>query len=492
MKARRFLHIILLCLIPMMGWAQSFTEMAAAISELSLPLVNVEVDIDSVNSNYFVPGDITIAEYKDNKVEFSSYNCQVRHRGMLALSLPKKSFSIKLVDEEGEKLDANLLGLRNDNSWILDAMGYDRMRMRNRLCFDIWNEYSRTSWDTNFNNRNGTVGTMVEVFVNGEYYGIFCLSDKVNRQLLNLRKARINDDGLVTVKGLLFKGIKDYLSTLTNYQEESTDSVVWNAFELQYPDDYPSSQTWQPLKDLIDFNSQSDDQYFKDHYNEWYYMDNLVDYWILLVALGLKDMPYKNTFLSTPDINFEHRFMITPWDMDACLGRGWSGSMVPDLATVHRLDYYAPFNRIVIQNIDGFRQKVAKRWFELIDTVLSPANVESRINAIAQRFVESGAWQREYERWKSTHARIVKNISSEIQYVTNWYSDNIAVLTDHIETWREDYDPNSRITAHTITYLYNYLLGIDNTFYEYLDINKDGVITSTDVTDAYSILLESK
>ncbi|MBR5639717.1 MAG: CotH kinase family protein [Muribaculaceae bacterium] len=481
-----------MCLTPFVGWSQSFNEMVANMSEKSLPLVNVDVEIDSVSNKYFFPGTITLSEYNDSIAAVSTYNCLVRHRGMLALSLPKKSFSIKLVDEEGEKVEASLLGLRCDNSWILDAMGIDHLRMRNRLCFDIWNEYSSTMWDTKFGNRNGTVGTMVEVFINGEYNGIYCLSDKINRQLLNLRKAKVNDDGSVSVKGLLYKGISDYWSTLTNYHEESTDSVVWNAFELQHPSEYPSLQAWQPLMDIIDFNSQTDIEYFKAHYDEWYYDDNLVDYWILLVAFGITDMPYKNTFLSTPDINFDHRFMLTPWDMDACLGRGWNGSSVPDFTTVHRLDYFAPFNRLVIKNINGFRQKIASRWFELIETYLSPANVENHINAIAQRFVESGAWQREYERWKNTRVRIGRDIYAEVEYVTNWYNGNLSNIREHIDTWREDYDPNTSITAHTLTSIYNYLLGIDNTFYEHLDINRDGLITSSDVTEAYTILLDSK
>ena len=240
----RFIHIVLLCLIPLLGWSQNFHKMVAGMNELSLPLINVEVDINSVSNEYFVPGHITIAEYKDSTVETNSYNCQLRYRGMLALTLPKKAFSVKLVDERGEKLDANLLGLRTDNSWILDAMGFDKLRMRNRVCFDIWNEYNHTVWNTNFDNRNGTVGTMVEVFINSRYHGIYCLSDKINRQLLNLKKAKEENDGSVTVKGLLYKGNGNSTSnTLLDYYEDSVDSVEWNQFELQYPDDYPSLQT---------------------------------------------------------------------------------------------------------------------------------------------------------------------------------------------------------------------------------------------------------
>ena len=483
---RKFLHTALLCLLPLVAWGQDFANMVATMTSKSLPLVNIEAVTGSVNSTSYEAGSITLSEYKDGTVETTTYSCQLKYRGNYALNLPKKSFNIKLVDDEGEKLDANLLGLRTDNTWILDAMGIDKLRMRNRVCFDIWNEFSPTSWSTSYGNRNGTVGTMVEVFINGDYVGIYCLTDKVNRQLLNLRRARVEDDGTVKVKGLLYKGVE--WSALTTYDENaSTNSVLWNAFELQHPEEYPSQQAWQPLINLIDFNVETDLDYFAAHYNEWYYVDNLVDYWVFLIAMGLTDMPYKNTFLSTPDINFEHRFMITPWDLDACLGRGWNGNVLPEFPAVSRIDMYAPYRRLKMENIDGFRMKLAQRWQHLIENQLSPANLESHINTIAQRFVESGAWQREYERWKNTNIRIGANIDTEVQYVINWYIDNIAYASETIETWIDDYDPT--ITIITLTEIYNYLLGIDNTFYDKLDINKDGNITAADVTIAYNILL---
>ena len=484
----RFLHTVFLCLLPLMAWGQSFDEMAAAMNELSLPLVNLEVEIDSVNKYNYTLGSMTLIEYKDGMVKLDTFNCQVKYRGGSALLFSKKPFNIKLVDDEGEKLDANLLGLRTDNTWILDAMGIDKLRMRNRVCFDIWNEFSHTMWNTNYGNRNGTVGTMVEVFINGDYHGIYCLSDKINRQLLNLRKAKVEDDGSVTVKGLLYKGVA--WSALTGYHEGSTNSVTWDAFELQYPEDYPSLQTWQPLITLMDFNCETEMDYFIEHYNEWYYVDNLVDYWVFLIALGLTDQPYKNTFLSTPDINFEHRFMITPWDLDACLGRAWNGNLLGEYPSVTRLDNMGPYRRLKVNNIDGFKQKLAQRWQQLIENELSPANLESHINAIAQRFVESGAWQREYNKWKNTNVRIAENIEEEVQFVINWYIGNLAYANENIEVWSEGYDPLSHVDISTVTSIYNYLLGIDATFYERLDLNQDGIINTTDVTIAYNVLLE--
>ena len=488
----RLLHIIFfLALTHIAGWAITFDEMAATMSPLSLPIINIESTADSTSHEYFVEGRITIVQYESDTI---THNCLIRRRGRTALFLPKKSYSIKLVDENGEKVDDNLLGLRTDNTWILDAMGIDKLRMRNRVLFDIWNEFSHTMWDTKFNNRNGTVGTMVEVFINNEYNGVYCLSDKVNRQLLNLRKAKVNDNDSVTVKGLLYKGKRSGLSdNLLDYEEDRTDTLIWNTFELQYPDEFPSQQSWQPLIDLIDFNGKSEDQYFKDHYNEWYYVDNLVDYWILIVAFGLDDMPYKNTFLSTPDINFEHRYMITPWDLDACLGRDCTGKEVHTYSKLKRLNAYAPYNNLVIKNIDGFKNLLARRWLQLVEDQLSPAHLESHINEFAQRYVESGAWNREFIRWQATDIdndiSIPEDINEEIQYVMNWYRHNIDYITKQIDKWRDDYVEEDVINSSTITSIYNYILGFDTTYNEKLDINEDGIINVGDITSAYNFLL---
>jgi len=485
MKLRLLLSTILLWLIPsVVGWAQTFDTMVSTMTQQSLPLVNLEFDTTMLNFQSFITGKITIAEHDSDSTIMSQYDCLVRMRGKTALFLPKKSFAVKLVDEYGEKLDANLLGLREENSWILDAMGIDRLRMRNRVCFDIWEEYSHTMWDTSFGNRNGTVGTMVEVFVNGDYNGIYHLSDKINRQLLNLRKAKVNSDSTVTIKGVLYKGKNGLITnTLMEYEQASVDTTMWNSFELQYPEDYPCQDAWQPLMDIIDFNGTTTDQYFAEHYNEWYYTSNLVDYWCLLVAFNIMDMPYKNTFLSTPDINFGHQYMLSPWDLDASLGRDYNGKVANYTAEFGRLNFYAPFNRLIAGNIDNFKGKIASRWAELTQTALSPANLERHINAIAQRFVESGAWQREYERWQGTRVAINANINSEINYVKGWYGRNYNYISTGMAFWRED------INAHTVTLMYNYLLGDDGTFYDFLDLNRDGAITATDITIAYNIML---
>ena len=51
------------------------------------------------------------------------------------------------------------------------------------------------------------MGVFVEVFINGDYHGLYCMTDKIDRKLLGLKKIKMKDDGEVSVRGVLYKGV---------------------------------------------------------------------------------------------------------------------------------------------------------------------------------------------------------------------------------------------------------------------------------------------
>jgi len=315
--------------------------MKRAMNENSIPLVNMIVDLAKVNRTEYVPGEIEIADYQRRTTPSSvtvKYQCKYRIRGVTSSAFDKKSFAVKLYDENGEDLDANIFGIREENSWILDAMAVDRIRMRNRICFDVWNDLSQTPYDTKYGNRNGTQGVFVELFINGDYHGLYCLTDKIDRKLLRLKKIKVSEDGEEDVHGLLYKGVKwnGYTDIwLRSYSEADTSKDTWNGWELQYPDDYPSASTWQPLMDLIDFCSDStSDETFIREYQSYFYRENLADYAVFTMALNVGDNAYRNTFLSVVDIAKGHRYLLSPWDMDMSLGGHWNGNYNESLAKI--------------------------------------------------------------------------------------------------------------------------------------------------------------
>ena len=351
-----------------------YEQMKQELSPCSLPLINLTVDTTQVGAQTYAPAFIEIA---DPKGESFCGRCKVRYRGSSALAYAKKSFSVKLVDEAGEKLDANLFGIRLDNSWILDAMAIDRIRMRNRICFDIWNSINRTPYPTSFGGRNGTEGRFVELFINGQYHGLYCLTDKIDRKLLGLKKAKVSAEGEVRVRGILYKGVSwnDYDDIyLLSYKESPTDTIVWNSWELKYPDEYPSQGTWMPLMELIDFCSErtSDDK-FEIEVDDYFYVDNLIDYVVFTFAMLIGDNLYNNTFLSVVDIA---------------------------------------------------QDKVKQRWQQYRKGVLSIDSVYQWLDRYSDMFIRSGAWNREYEKWNDNPVPLRLTLEEEIDYVKQWYKMN--------------------------------------------------------------------
>ena len=186
----------------------TFDALKQEINANSLPLVNIDVDIENVSKAEYTPATIEIVDWQkrtDGNNVSTTMSCKVKYRGSSSLAYDKKSFSVKLLNKKGKSLDATILGIREDDAWILDAMAIDRIRMRNRLNFDIWNEMSKTPYQTKNGQRNGTKGEFVELFINNKYHGLYCMSDKVNRKLLEVKKAKENKDNTVTIKGVMYK-----------------------------------------------------------------------------------------------------------------------------------------------------------------------------------------------------------------------------------------------------------------------------------------------
>lgn len=409
-----------------------FEQMRSELWSGSLPLVNLTVDISAVNKREFVNGEIEIVDLQkrtDSLSESVKYPCQIRYRGGTSVAHEKKSFSIKLVDDVGEKLNANVLGIREENSWILDAMAIDRTRMRNRICFDVWNDMSQTPYETAYGNRNGTIGVYVEVFINGNYHGLYCMSDKIDRKLLGLKKMK-KDTNDTTIRGVLYKGVTVH-TNLKAYKDEDVNSSVWNGWELQYPSDSPSFDTWKPLMDLMDLNSMApSDSVFRNHYQDYFYWENLVDYIVLIMAFNVNDCLYKNTFLSVVNVNKAHRFLISPWDMDMSLGGSWDGAYYDILFSFDLFNKIPPFNGLVLQNMDGFMDCVKQKLVNLYSTMLHPKNIEKRLDEYSDAFLTSGAWEREYNRWNGNPVPLKQSIAEELDYVKDWYGRNYEFLRD--------------------------------------------------------------
>lgn len=437
MKKLVTLFVVLLCAAAnCMAQAVDYASLKAALNSKSIPLINLTVDIGKVSKPEYTSAKIEIAdpEKRTDGNVVTTLNCKVKYRGASSLSYAKKSFAIKLLNEKGKSLEMPMFGIRSDDSWILDAMAIDRLRMRNRINFDIWNDMDRTPYKTDTDGRNGTAGLFVELFINGKYHGLYCFSDKVNRKLLGVKKAKEDADKNVTINGVVYK-CADWgaSSKFSGYNQTGMDGLQWNAWELDYPDDYPCAAAYMPLKDFIDYCAYTTDQKFISGMDEYFYIDNFIDYHVFLLSQGLEDNSMKNSYLSIVNVNDGHRALITPWDLDCSLGGWWQGDYNSKVASNGTVLDVKPYERLWNGNINGYRDEVANRWRELCRKgILSPEGFNERLNAYVVQLKESGAWKREYEMWNNNPVPLAENLSDEALYVKVWYKRNYDNLENKI------------------------------------------------------------
>lgn len=434
----RFIFTIILSLQTLMISAgiATFEEMTKQLNEKSLPIINLVVEIDNVTKADYTNATIEIVTpptINNKKNVSTTYNCKVKYRGTSSLIYDKKSFKIKLIDDKGKSIDAKIFGIRKDDSWILDAMAIDRIRMRNRVCFDIWNEMSSTPYTTDYDKRNGTKGVFVELFINDKYHGLYCMSDKINRKLLGVKKVDDDDNDSPVIKGVIYKGDQWSNATrLNGYDEESMYEASWNSWELNYPEDYPCPEAYMPLKNFIDYCVNTSDDDFKKGIEDNFYLQNFADYQVFFLSQGLGDNHIKNTYLSIVNINKGHRFMITPWDLDCSLGGNYDGSYKSSVVTMRQILSVGLYRRLWNLDINGYKSLVATRWQQLYKTTLSEDAFNKRIDAYANDFIESGAWEREFITWNGKPVTLKQDLTDEIRYVKDWYHRNCENLANNI------------------------------------------------------------
>ena len=101
----------------------------------------------------------------------------------------KRNYKIKF-DE-----DQQFFGLRSDNKWILDAGQADVFRLRNHIATELWNDFAhKPYYDKENKIYTGVRGKVVELYLNEEYRGIYCLTECIDRKQLSLKKYDKNNN----------------------------------------------------------------------------------------------------------------------------------------------------------------------------------------------------------------------------------------------------------------------------------------------------------
>ncbi len=340
-------------------------------------------------------------------------NIGIELRGGYSQSFPKKSYRIEFwKDSIGlENEDVSLLGMRKDDDWNLLALYNEPLRIRNKTNHELWRLIHTCHYsDIETKAKNGIEMEYVDLFLNGSYKGIYCLSERVDKKQLKLK----DFDG--QFRGELYKGISWGASTFDKLPDYDNNSSVWSGFEIQYPDGVID---WSFIYSFVEFVIKSDSYTFYSDIQRKLHVDNAIDYFIFLNLLRARDNTGKNVYVAKYDSDEPYFFV--PWDLDGTFGIAWDG--LNDSVTTGILSN-GVYNRLWNNQPENvFPEKIRKRWASLRSTILKSNDLQDLFKNNYLYLKSNGAFDREEMAWTD-----FSDNPEHLLYMEDWTNKRIAYL----------------------------------------------------------------
>lgn len=431
--------------------ASENVDLSAKIRFTFLPIV--ELNCSSVNSKAYTTGSLRVTDPASLGYD-SLMIAAFKYRGASSSNYPKRSYAIKLRDENGNSVDRKLLGYRSDNNWILDAMYIDLACMRNRVATDLWNAFECKPYyaDREKKVRTGTRGKFVEVILNGQWWGLYCMTEKMDRKQLKLKKfvpAAQSTTGENEVHGVLYKSnqwtYEVFMGHESNDDNDNKQVIyphkkvsdyknilgqeTWCEYEFKYPDYEDEAVEWRPLHDAANMVATSFILNIDSVKSRFDY-PMLCDYYLFIDLLLATDNHGKNLFWYAYDTQGPEgdKLSLAPWDLDGTFGQDWDGVITNTKDVTLDFDTYiknyehgqfAIFD--LIKSRSEWQQDLKDRYAELrIKGVISGDSIANRFANYASLFEASLADQREQNMWSKAYHSRHKDIQGGATYAESW------------------------------------------------------------------------
>jgi len=386
-----------------------YTDDEYALFELrctTLPVMAIERNADTITARHN-----TTLRLFDNRAEAVNHLYQtdatIWMRGNNSTRFPKKAYRLSLYTESvGGNLRKNhtsFLGLRTDEDWILNAMYNDPEKIREVLSTNLW--YDSCAGNNQWNVKNGVQYRYVEVFMAGDYRGVYALGSPVDAKQLS-----------IGADEPYYKKQNPYLpETEVDFTAEgAVESYEYLGPDLTQPD-------WEPLKRY--YLTVMDEAASRDSLYAAADVQNAIDLYLFLNLIQGVDHAHLygtntvyNLYMAAKKTASGCAMLYTPWDMDRTWGMNYDEEekLAPDDNVIIDTSIVT---RLLQMGDEEMRQKVQARYEELRGGLWSDEVMIERVCAYEADVFGSGAYARDYDRWYTDEER-ADSLEDFTAYVT--------------------------------------------------------------------------
>ncbi|MDA3853819.1 MAG: CotH kinase family protein, partial [Bacteroidales bacterium] len=316
--------------------------------------------------------------FADTVFEYDGY-IGIEIRGFTSQNYDKKSYTVETRNEDGSNNNTELMGMPKENDWVLHGPYSDKSLMRNALAYHLGNRMVKWCPRTRF----------AEVQINGEYRGIYLITEKIKIDKNRLDIAKLKE---IDISGDQLTG--GYIISIDRDQEGSWNSpymgrtgsvdVPFSYVDPKY--DELTIEQRNYIKDyIIEFETALKESRFKDPengYRAYIDVESFVDYFIMTELSRDLDGYRVSVFFHKDKDSKGGKLTMGPfWDYNLCFGNanfmqaynpeGWAADGIGSADS-----YEIPFWWDRFREDPYFETILQYRWEELRQTVISKAAVE--------------------------------------------------------------------------------------------------------------------
>lgn len=370
----------------------------------------------------------------------------IETRGQSTQMFPKKSYGFETRDNSGENLDVSLLGMPEENDWILYAPYTDKSMLRNVVTFDMGHKMGNYCTRTIY----------CEVVINNDYKGVYVLEEKIKKDENRVDIATLKPDeisGNDLTGGYIIKVDKvdpDFTFGADGWRSSPSPSYP-NAneiiFQYYYPD--PDEIVVQQRNYISQFITTAENNLISagfanpdEGYQKYFDAPSFVDFMLLCeVSKEVDKYKYSTYFYKEKDSDGGKFFAGPAWDFNLGYGNvdywgpglDYTGWIYSDVQP-HSWSIIYFWKRLMEDQY--FRNLVKTRWVALRQGVLTDVEIHSTIDSILIHIDD--AKDRNFERWPILGEYVWPNYN----WQNNTYEDEVAYFENFLFNRLEWMDNN--------------------------------------------------
>jgi len=391
---------------------------------ISIPIMVIETDEYGCryDSTIAVMGVINNGEGKYNKLtdRYTDYNGRIKLKfhGQTSKDYPKSPYKIELQDSLGNNNNVSLLGMPQENDWVLIAPYYDKSLLRNYFVNSLGRKMGYYEPRTK----------PCELIINGRDMGMYMLTEQIKRDKNRVDIKKMNSDdnsGNNVTGGYLFRYDKDITELEILYPKE--DEITTQQFD--YIHNYFGE--WETVLSSDNFKNAG------SGYRKYIDTESLIDYMIINELTGNVDAYFYSFYMYKDRDDVDGRIKFGPlWDYEFSLGY----SQWQDLPTSKWM--FDSRSRIDIPRMlqdSSFAAQLAQKWHSYRKEILNTDTLNQDINKLVDSFEPAIDWN--YKVWpifqykysNGTKKNVGATYPEEIEKWQTWMKSRMTWIDDNID-----------------------------------------------------------